>query len=193
MHHVNDCPTARNFFDVSHEQVNAAFSCPGNDPYSNTYNLGWRSHPNFWWKAQALDNSAPTVYNQAQSNKQPYHPSSIYRPPQRQSQATPSPRSDFDFQNQMLKLVSGMNQIVNFHSQAIAKLEAQMGQIANTLNMREDGKLPSQLVMWSFWNVNNNTTRNSTNHCRIGSIERVSNFKDCVGCVYQVLIKLNQT
>jgi len=39
---------------------------------------------------------------------------------------------------------------VNSHSQSIAKLEAQMGQIANTLNMREDGKLPSQLVMWSF-------------------------------------------
>jgi hypothetical protein len=40
MHHVNDCPTAGNYTDVSHEQVNAAFSRPGNDPYSNTYNRG---------------------------------------------------------------------------------------------------------------------------------------------------------
>jgi hypothetical protein len=26
MHHVNDCPSAGNYIDVSHEQVNAAFS-----------------------------------------------------------------------------------------------------------------------------------------------------------------------
>jgi hypothetical protein len=47
MHHVNDCPSAGNYTDVSHEQVNAAFSRPGNDPYSNIYNPGWRNHPNF--------------------------------------------------------------------------------------------------------------------------------------------------
>ncbi len=47
MHHVHHCPTAEIFSDVSTEQVNAAFSHLSNDPYSNTYNLGWRSHPNF--------------------------------------------------------------------------------------------------------------------------------------------------
>ena len=47
MHHVNNCPIAENYIDVSHEQVNAAFSRPGNDPYSNTYNPGWRNHPKF--------------------------------------------------------------------------------------------------------------------------------------------------
>jgi uncharacterized coiled-coil protein SlyX len=36
---------------------------------------------------------------------------------------------------------------VNSHSQSIAKLETQMGQMANTLNRREEGKLPSQLVI----------------------------------------------
>jgi hypothetical protein len=40
MHHVNDCPTAENYTDVSHEQVNATFSRLGNDSYSNTYNPG---------------------------------------------------------------------------------------------------------------------------------------------------------
>jgi uncharacterized coiled-coil protein SlyX len=50
----------------------------------------------------------------------------------------------------MLKLLSEINrkvdfqnQIVNSHSQSIAKLKAQMGQMANTLNKREDGTLPS--------------------------------------------------
>jgi uncharacterized coiled-coil protein SlyX len=36
---------------------------------------------------------------------------------------------------------------VNSHSQSIAKLETQMGQMANTLNRREEGKLPSQPVV----------------------------------------------
>jgi uncharacterized coiled-coil protein SlyX len=40
-----------------------------------------------------------------------------------------------------------MSHTVNSHSQSIAKLETQMGQIANTLNRREEGKLPSQPVM----------------------------------------------
>jgi uncharacterized coiled-coil protein SlyX len=40
-----------------------------------------------------------------------------------------------------------MSHIVNSHSQSIAKLETQMGQMVNTLNKREEGKLPSQPVM----------------------------------------------
>jgi hypothetical protein len=38
-------------------------------------------------------------------------------------------------------------QTVNSHSQSIAKLETQIGQMANTLNRREEGKPPSQPVM----------------------------------------------
>jgi uncharacterized coiled-coil protein SlyX len=40
-----------------------------------------------------------------------------------------------------------MSRTVNSHSQSIAKLETQMGQMANTLNRREEGKLPSQPVI----------------------------------------------
>jgi hypothetical protein len=40
-----------------------------------------------------------------------------------------------------------MARTVNSHSQSIAKLETQMGQMANTLNRREEGKLPSQPVI----------------------------------------------
>jgi len=109
MHQVNDCPTAANFSDVSTEQVNAAFSHPGNDPYSNTYNPGWKNYPNFSWKAQVASNSVPEVYNQAQSNMQPYQPSSTYMRPQQQSQATPSPRLDSDLQDHFLKFMSKMD------------------------------------------------------------------------------------
>jgi hypothetical protein len=88
-HQVNNCPTAVNYTDVSNEQVNAAFSRSGNDPYSNTYNPGWRNHPNFSWKGQNAENSTSGPHNQAQSNRQPYNSSSTYRPPHKQYQAAP--------------------------------------------------------------------------------------------------------
>jgi hypothetical protein len=165
MHYVNDCPTIGNYTDVSHEWVNAAFSRLSNDPYSNTYNPGWRNHPNCSWKSPNAENSALGSHNQAQSSRQPYHSSSAYRPPQKQYQATPPPQSDLNFEDRMLKMMSDMSdrmvgevtnmvgeingkvsdltQTVNSHSQSIAKLEAQVGQISNTLNRREEGKLPS--------------------------------------------------
>jgi hypothetical protein len=169
MHQVNNCPTAVNYTDVSNEQVNAAFSRLGNDPYSNTYNPGWRNHPNFSWKSQNAENSTPRPHNPAQSNRQPYNSSSTYQPPHKQYQAAPPPRSDSNFEDRMLKMMGDMSdrvvgkvdgrigeltqivgeihQTVNSHSQSIAKLETQMGQMVNTLNRREEGKLPSQPVM----------------------------------------------
>jgi hypothetical protein len=50
-------------------------------------------------------------------------PSPIYWSAQQQSQATPSPRLDSNFQDQMLKFMSKMDQTLNSHSQAIAKIE----------------------------------------------------------------------
>jgi uncharacterized coiled-coil protein SlyX len=178
MHHVNDCPSAGNYTDVSHEQVNAAFSRPGNDPYSNTYNPVWRNHLNFSWKSPNAENSTPGPHNQAQSSRQPYQPSSTYQPPQQQYQAAPPQRAESNFEDRMLNMmgeITGrfgeinsrlnmmdemngrlgelndkfgeMSQTVNSHSQSIAKLEAQVGQITNTLNRREEGKLPSQPVV----------------------------------------------
>jgi hypothetical protein len=59
-----------------------------------------------------------------------------------------------DIKGEMTNMVGGMkgtvdelSQTVNTHSQSIAKLKTQMGQLANTLNRREEGKLPSQPVM----------------------------------------------
>lgn len=40
LHHANGCPTGNQFSKISHEQVNAAFTRPGHDPYSNSYNPG---------------------------------------------------------------------------------------------------------------------------------------------------------
>jgi hypothetical protein len=71
------------------EQMNATFSRPRNDPHSNSYNPGWRNHPNFSWQAQANGNFAPQfngLHNQAhsQSNTQFFQPPFNPRPPHQQ-------------------------------------------------------------------------------------------------------------
>jgi len=48
-HSTNDCPTLPSFKEYLHEQANAlnSFQRPNQNPYSQTYNLGWRNHSNF--------------------------------------------------------------------------------------------------------------------------------------------------
>ena len=41
----------------SPELMNAAFSRLNNNPYTPTYNLGWRNHPNFSWSKNNNDHS----------------------------------------------------------------------------------------------------------------------------------------
>ncbi|GKA36459.1 putative nucleotidyltransferase, ribonuclease H [Tanacetum coccineum] len=47
-HSVNNC---QNWGAPSNEEVNRVYgNRPRNDPFSESYNLGWRNHPNFRWK-----------------------------------------------------------------------------------------------------------------------------------------------
>ena len=56
MHDSVDCPCISKSNYVL-EQVNAARgSPPSNNPYSNTYNYGWRNHFNFSWTSQNVEN-----------------------------------------------------------------------------------------------------------------------------------------
>ncbi|KAF7802333.1 uncharacterized protein G2W53_041444 [Senna tora] len=53
---------------------------------------------------------------------------------------------DHNFQNQVLsalKNLDPMRQLLYSHTQSIAKLETQVGQLANTIARRDEGKLPS--------------------------------------------------
>ncbi|KAK8576727.1 hypothetical protein V6N13_015160 [Hibiscus sabdariffa] len=52
-HHATDCP-------VMHEQASYVgnFNRNSNTPYSNTYNQGWRQHPNFSWGNQSGANAS---------------------------------------------------------------------------------------------------------------------------------------
>jgi hypothetical protein len=105
--------------------MNTQFSRPRNDPYSNSYDPGWSNQSNISWQAQAPKNYAPQFHEL-------YH------------QVEPSPRLDSDFQDQMLKFMSNMEQTIksqgqtvtsliqtlHSHSQSIARMEVQMKHVS---------------------------------------------------------------
>jgi hypothetical protein len=74
-HSTNDCPTLSSFKECLHEQANAlnSFQRPKQNPYSQTYNHGWRNHLNFSWKSS--NNNAQTSQPpfQAHNNFQNSH------------------------------------------------------------------------------------------------------------------------
>ncbi|KAF7812340.1 uncharacterized protein G2W53_033316 [Senna tora] len=142
-HCATDCPSASSYPEYMEQHVNATQGFKQDNPYSNTYNPGWRNHPNFSWRQQ---NSDP--------QRQQVNPNGLVNPSTYQSPryGQPSPQSfqssgiDHNFQNQVLsalKNLDPMRQLLDSHTQSIAKLETQVGQLANTIARRDEGKLPS--------------------------------------------------
>lgn len=166
-HLSHNCPTI--YSDVSHEQVNAAQGYPPhNNPYSNTYNPGWRNHPNFSWRQNFGDvqqgQRANPVSQPGMSNIPPDFQAQRYVTPTAQpAQTATQPvneNSNLDkvisalgtltttIQN-MDSRIQGIEKkmhLIDSHTHSISKLESQIGQLANAVSKRDDGKLPSHSV-----------------------------------------------
>ncbi|CAL9024824.1 unnamed protein product [Prunus brigantina] len=125
-HSTHMCPAGNDYPAFIHEQahmMNSYNQRPRNDPFSNTYNPGWRNHPNFSW-------SNNQNQNQASSSFQPKS-SSLEDTVKLLAQNT-------------LQFQQTTNGALQQHSAALTKMEIQLGQIADSLNQREPGKFPSQ-------------------------------------------------
>ena len=48
-HVFDECPLLQSSFALPLELLNAMYQRPGYDPWSSTYNPGWRHHPNLSW------------------------------------------------------------------------------------------------------------------------------------------------
>ena len=137
--HMTDmCPTLQEDYS---ENVNAIGGFPGQpqrkyDPFSNTYNPGWRDHPNFSYGNQGGRN-----FNFQQGNLS----TSQYQPKTQVSRESGNSLED------IVKMLA-TNQ-VKFQQENDARfinLERQIGQIATSLSKLESqgsGKLPSQTVI----------------------------------------------
>ncbi|XP_073153124.1 uncharacterized protein [Henckelia pumila] len=129
------CPTLQEGYA---EQVNAAGGFPGPpqqkyDPYSNTYNPGWRDHPNLRYGNPQANPPGPQAPEHNQS----------YRPPY------PPPHSALRFLRQDTRT-------------SIQNLNTQMGQLAAAISKLEAqnfSRLPSQIVVNPKENVSAITLR----------------------------------
>jgi hypothetical protein len=67
LHQAQNCPSMTVFSEM--EQVNAFnnFQKHSTGPYSESYNLGWRNHPNFSWKQNQATNQGgfPPTYQKS--------------------------------------------------------------------------------------------------------------------------------
>jgi hypothetical protein len=135
MHQAQNCPSMTVF---EMEQVNAftSFQKPSSEPYSETYNPGWRNHPNFSWKQnQPTTNQggAPHYppgfsFYQNQGRSAPPASSSYQAPNQAPASSNQSLEDTMrDFMKITSQSISDMRQSTMVNTQVISKLEMQMG------------------------------------------------------------------
>ncbi|CAL9012178.1 unnamed protein product [Prunus brigantina] len=110
---------------------------PRNDPFSNTYNPGWRQHPNFGWKNNQNVQTAPVQQNQ-------FVPQQNAPPPHGQGKSLEELINSLALSTQGFMQETRQTQAQM--STAIKSLENQVGQIAASLSQTEPGKFPSQVI-----------------------------------------------
>lgn len=127
-HSTKDCPTLPSFKECLHEQANYVnnYNKPKLDPFSQTYNPGWRNHPNFSWRND----------NNAQPSQQPFQNNQGYVP------YIPPPRKNFEDE---IHAFVQKQESINIHNvQSFNNLKETLEKFASALNIHEKGKFSSQ-------------------------------------------------
>ncbi|XP_031096820.1 uncharacterized protein LOC116001056 [Ipomoea triloba] len=160
-HQTDMCPTLQ--YDY-YEQANAIGGFPGQpqrnyDPYSNTYNPGWRDHPNFSYKPRPqFPQFQPRqpIQEQPSSSQQPSSNSSMSLEDIVKSLAINTQQ----FQRDTQQFQQQTQQFQQETRTSIQHLENEMSQLASTVSRLESqGKLPSQTVVNPKQNVSAITLR----------------------------------
>ena len=128
-HLSHDCQVGNMFAPSEHVDYLGNQSKPQNNPYSNTYNPGWRNHPNFGWRNQ--NNAGPSGFQQFQQPQPPQEKKSDLEELMTKFIST----SETRFQHTETAL---RNQKASIHN-----LENQIGHISKMLSERPQGSLPS--------------------------------------------------
>ncbi|XP_054813362.1 uncharacterized protein LOC129314007 [Prosopis cineraria] len=140
MHMPDQCPLY-----MTTESVNymGKFQNPHNNPYSQTYNSGWRNHPNFSW-SQGNSSNQPSS-----SNVKPLHPPGFQAPPK----PMPVKEEESRMEKMLAQILSNQESArvetkatLTLHDTAIKNLEVQMGQLASQMNAMSRSNLPSDTI-----------------------------------------------
>ncbi|KAK8562494.1 hypothetical protein V6N12_010572 [Hibiscus sabdariffa] len=155
-HHAIDCP-------VMHEQASYVgnFNRNSNNPYSNTYNSGWRQHPNFSWNNQGGTNASSSNRQQntnappgLQANM-PWHSETKGNAPISNSSSMEATMQEFISTTKTMlhehstsikhqgNMLQTQGALLQSHSSSLRAIETQVGQIAQALQVRPHGNLPS--------------------------------------------------
>ncbi|KAM1243718.1 hypothetical protein ACFX2G_035941 [Malus domestica] len=113
------------------------------DLFSNTYNQGWRDHPNFRWR------DAPQHAQQSGFRQPPrFFPRPMAPQPPPQAQSSQTNTGTFMNDDKTYQLLTTLAQGMQNHAKEVNELKKQMGQMAEFLGQfRENGKLPSTTVV----------------------------------------------
>ncbi|KAK8684709.1 hypothetical protein V6N13_040725 [Hibiscus sabdariffa] len=155
-HHEHECPSNQESINYVGNQNRG-----NNNPYSNTYNQGWRQHPNFSWGNQGTNNSSQPTRQQNFSEPQgyqanmPWHNSNKGAASSSNSSSLEAQIQDFIATTKTMMqehsatmknqgaLIQSQGALLQSHSSSLRALEGQVGQIASALQERQQGCLPS--------------------------------------------------
>ncbi|XP_026420835.1 uncharacterized protein DDB_G0292186-like [Papaver somniferum] len=142
-------------YEEESEQVNVVLpnQRPRNDPHSNTYNPGWKDHPNFSYANQQA--AAPNPYGRQSGFQQPQFQPQPQPQPQPQQQSQSSSMEEM-MQNQDAN-AQRQDAILQKQYMDIKDLQKQMGQLTtdmNQLKAHTSTKFQSQTFMNQRENVN---------------------------------------
>ena len=124
-HATNDCPTLPSFKECLYEQAHALnnFQRPNHNPYSQTYNLGWRNHLNFSWKSD--NNNAQTSQPPFQAHRNFQNSHGYALPPRRNLEET------------LHSFIKKQETINTQNAQTMADLKDTLANFTSALNFKE--------------------------------------------------------
>lgn len=134
-HLTNECPSIPAFKEVLLDQSNVVnlISKSFAGPYSNTYNPGWRNHPNFGWRNDQSATSVPAIPEPQQYAPQP----------------APTQKRGLEeivqlMANTLQQFMQGQATINNQNSHAINEMRSTLTNLTTTLSIQKKGKFPAQ-------------------------------------------------
>ncbi|XP_073265902.1 uncharacterized protein [Populus alba] len=155
-HATNDCPTLPSFKECLHEQAHAlnSFQRPNHNPYSQTYNPGWRNHPNFSWKSDNNNTQTSQPPFQAHHN---FQNSYGYAPPY-----APPPRRNFE--ESLHAFIEKQETINTQLAQSMTDFKDALAKLTSALSFQEKGKFPSQPQQNPKGQYNANASSSGSQH-----------------------------
>ena len=130
---MHDCPTLPALRESLDEQVNVVdnFKRANPNPYSQTYNSGWRNYSNFSWR-----NDNHTQPSQSVPPCQNFQNSQSYPP------YVPPPRKTLE--DTLHSFIEKQELINNQTMQTLTNLTETISKLTSVLAIHEKGKFPAQ-------------------------------------------------